>query len=458
MKFFDSQNNKNLYNFPIEISSNNKLLLPINNLTNTFIIELICKKQSGDSFLNISFFKNKILLKNIKEIIDFNIFNVKKIICSLSQEPDEILIEKNKGSIGKIILDRIIISKQKEEHIDIYAKICFIVPYSLYGGAEVYLENLLKYSPPNLSIDLLINSDNKIKNSNFPNNIKIKNYLNNLFQFLNLNNYEQIIFYNSKKLYHDLLSYKKINPSIKIYEIYHSDFIWPDSMSLVKQRENIDVIFKTSNLVGKEINIEEQIICPPPLEFNKFNFSRKTTKIKNLGFIGRLSKEKNPLLAIDMAEKLNLPLYIAGDGPLKAEVVLYSKGKNVTILGWQNSLEFYKKIDCLLLTSEMEGVPNVILEALASGLPIIGPDVGGISDVLKDTISFIFNIESYNFNEIKLFIDNNLNYNYKNVLKSKEYNAENIANIFFKRIVKDFKKPIEINIDNKLKIIDGILI
>jgi len=458
MKLFDSQFNKNLYNFPIEIFSNYKIKLPVSNLSNNFIIELICKKQSGDSFLNISFFKNKILLKNIKEIIDSNIFNVKKIHCSLPQEPDEILIEKNKGSIGKIIINRLIISKQKEEYIDLYAKICFIIPYQLYGGAEVYLENLLKFVPSYLPIDLLINSDNKIKNSTFSKNIKIKNYLNNLFQFLNLNSYEQIIFYNSKKLYNDLLSYKKLNPSIKIYEIYHSDFVWPDAMSLIEKRENIDVVFKTSTLVGKNINVEEQIICPPPLDFNKFNFSRKTTKIKNLGFIGRLSKEKNPLLAIDLAEKLNLPLYIAGDGPLKLEVISYSKGKNVTMLGWQNALDFYKKIDCLLLTSEMEGVPNVILEALASGLPILSTEVGGIPDLLKDTISLTFDKINYDFNKIKLFINDNYNYNYKNVLKSKEYNAENIANIFFKRIIQDFKKPIEINIDNKMKIIDGIII
>jgi len=465
MKLFDSHFNKNIFlnknlsNFPLEISSNSKLNIPLYTSSSSFNMEIICKKQSGDSFLNISFFKNKILLKTFKEIIDFNIFGNKKIYCHLPEEPDEIIIEKNKGSIGKILINRIIILKEKEKFIDLYSKICFIVPYQLYGGAEVYLENLLKNSPKHLSIDLLINGDNKIKNSFFSKNIKIKNYLNNLFDFLNLNNYEQIIFYNSKKIYNDILLYKKINQSIKIYEIYHSDFTWPDAMALVKNRENIDVIFKTSNLVGKEINIEEQIICPPPLDFNKFNFSRKTSKIKNLGFIGRLSKEKNPFLAIDMAEKLNLPLYIAGDGPLRSDLALYCKSKsNIKLLGWQNSLEFYKKIDCLLLTSEMEGVPNVILEALSSGLPVISSNVGGISEILDNTISYLFNLNNINYSELNLFINNNFNYNYNNIVKAKEYNLENISNIFFKRIIQDFKEPIEINIDNKFKIINGILL
>ncbi|MSW50301.1 MAG: glycosyltransferase, partial [Actinobacteria bacterium] len=317
--------------------------------------------------------------------------------------------------------------------------------------------NLLKNSPQQLQIDLLINGDNKIKNSNFPNNIKIKNYLNNILDFLCSNKYDQIIFYNSKKIYNSLLSYKKINQSIKIYEIYHSDFIWPDSMATIENRINIDTVFKTSEVVGKNINVSNQIICPPPLDFARFNFSRKTDKIKKLGFIGRLSSEKNPLLAIEIAKELNLPILIAGDGPLKKEVIL-QLNNNVIFLGWQNPIEFYKKIDCLILTSEIEGLPNVILEGLASGLPIISTDVGGISNALLNTNSFIFEKNNLNINNLKNFIDNNLSYNYKNILKAKEYDKELICKKFFDEIIKDFKKPIEINIKNNHSIIEGILL
>ena len=285
MKFFDSHFdnnifiNKTLAKLPADISSNSKILISKNIDFKNLNLELICKKQSGDSFLNISFFKNKILIKSFKEIIDTNIFSVKKFKYFLSQEPDEILIEKNKGSIGKIIINRIIVSKVEEEFVEINSKIGFIVPYQLYGGAEVYLENLLKNSPNNVNLDLLISRDNKIKNFRFPSNIKIKNYSNNILNFLNANNYEQIIFYNSKKIYNDLLIYKKINPSIKYYEIYHSDFSWPDSMSTVEKRESISAVFKTSSLVGKNINVEDQLICPPPLDFSRFNFSRKKLQI-----------------------------------------------------------------------------------------------------------------------------------------------------------------------------------
>jgi glycosyltransferase involved in cell wall biosynthesis len=254
--------------------------------------------------------------------------------------------------------------------------------------------------------------------------------------------------------------YKKINKSIKLYEIYHSDFIWPDAMSTIDIRDGIDTVFKTSNLVGKNITVKNQIICPPPLDFSRFNFSRKTGKIRNLGFIGRLSPEKNPLLAIDIANKLKMPLIMAGDGPLKSEIVLRLKNdfNHVTFLGWQNPLDFYKKIDCLILTSEVEGLPNVILEALASGLPIISTDVGGIPDVLSNTNSFLFNKNNLNIDNLKNFIENNSNYNFNNVLKAKEYDKETICKKFFDEIKKDFIKPIEIMIKNNDTIINGMLL
>ena len=131
---------------------------------------------------------------------------------------------------------------------------------------------------------------------------------------------------------------------------------------------------------------------------------------------------------------------------------------NVIFLGWQNPIEFYKKIDCLILTSEIEGLPNVILEGLASGLPIISTDVGGISNALLNTNSFIFEKNNLNINNLKNFIDNNLSYNYKNILKAKEYDKELICKKFFDEIIKDFKKPIEINIKNNHSIIEGVLL
>lgn len=42
---------------------------------------------------------------------------------------------------------------------------------------------------------------------------------------------------------------------------------------------------------------------------------------------------------------------------------------------------------CFLLTSLFEGVPNVLLEAAARGLPIVAPDVGGVGEVVQDGLT-----------------------------------------------------------------------
>jgi glycosyltransferase involved in cell wall biosynthesis len=48
---------------------------------------------------------------------------------------------------------------------------------------------------------------------------------------------------------------------------------------------------------------------------------------------------------------------------------------------------FYAAADVLLLTSDHEGTPNVVMEAMASGLPVVSTDVGDVSELVKDGLS-----------------------------------------------------------------------
>jgi glycosyltransferase involved in cell wall biosynthesis len=43
----------------------------------------------------------------------------------------------------------------------------------------------------------------------------------------------------------------------------------------------------------------------------------------------------------------------------------------------------YKEADVLVLTSDHEGTPNVLLEAMASGLPVVATKVGGVAEIVK---------------------------------------------------------------------------
>jgi len=80
---------------------------------------------------------------------------------------------------------------------------------------------------------------------------------------------------------------------------------------------------------------------------------------------------------------------LAGEGPERVElqVLIQQYGLNETFV-LQGHLEdmqsFYRSLDLYLNTSVHEGIPMSILEAMAYGLPVIAPNVGGISEIVSD--------------------------------------------------------------------------
>ena len=80
----------------------------------------------------------------------------------------------------------------------------------------------------------------------------------------------------------------------------------------------------------------------------------------------------------------------------------------IILLGFQNNTtELLKKSSIYVFTSLSEGTPNTILEAMASGLPVISSDVGGISQIiLHGENGFLYNLnDQYKFEKNKALID-----------------------------------------------------
>ena len=109
-------------------------------------------------------------------------------------------------------------------------------------------------------------------------------------------------------------------------------------------------------------------------------------------FVGNLYKEKGAGDIVDAFEQLaprrpDLTLCIAGQGPLKASLDERAAriGPQLKILGPRPHAEVAKLLgaaDVLTLPSWNEGTPSVLLEALASGRPVVMTPVGGIPDVV----------------------------------------------------------------------------
>lgn len=116
--------------------------------------------------------------------------------------------------------------------------------------------------------------------------------------------------------------------------------------------------------------------------------------IRRIVMAGRLSVQKNPLLAVEALARIkDLPWQfdVIGDGPLaaglRARVEQLGLAERVNFHGWKAGSEVAKIFaasDILLMTSLHEGLPMVAIEALQHGLAIVGSAIGGLQDVVDD--------------------------------------------------------------------------
>lgn len=115
-----------------------------------------------------------------------------------------------------------------------------------------------------------------------------------------------------------------------------------------------------------------------------------------VGTVGRLVKEKNqPLLVRAMAPLLSpaVRLVVVGDGPerpaLEAAVAaLGERAAFVHLLGARGDVpRLYAAFDVFALSSDSEGLPLVLIEAMASGLAVVSTAVGGIAVVVTDDVT-----------------------------------------------------------------------
>jgi glycosyltransferase involved in cell wall biosynthesis len=125
--------------------------------------------------------------------------------------------------------------------------------------------------------------------------------------------------------------------------------------------------------------------------------ARPRGKNVRLLFVGRLDKNKRPEKFIDLAAALvkrfpalDLSFQIAGDGELRAELEKRALNSGLTPGKFEfsgvcsNMNAVYSQADILVSTSVREGTSNVILEAMAHGLPVIATRVGGTPDILSE--------------------------------------------------------------------------
>lgn len=202
--------------------------------------------------------------------------------------------------------------------------------------------------------------------------------------------------------------YKFIAPFIKI--------LWENADALVANSNELKRF--AENFYHKK----PILVIHNGVDVEKFEIAVKKEIEKEIRilFVSRLIERKGLQHIIPMLKNIQslvsspINLIIVGDGPyreiLEKLVEQYDVKDIVQFVGGKekNELsEYYRNADIFILPSRMEGMPNVVLEAMASGLPIIMTPCGGSEELVKKN-GYVVQLEHFDKAIIKLCNDRNL--------------------------------------------------
>ncbi len=156
---------------------------------------------------------------------------------------------------------------------------------------------------------------------------------------------------------------------------------------------------------------------------NKISFTKSSETIK-IGSIARLTFQKNPLLFVEIANKilseyptLNIEFSILGTGltdhlknDVERQIKLYKIQDKFTLLGWgdrKKSEDYLKSLDIFILPSIFEGLPLSLLEAMSYGVICITSKSDGCNDVIQNGYNgySCITVDEY-FSTFQMLIDN----------------------------------------------------
>ncbi len=206
---------------------------------------------------------------------------------------------------------------------------------------------------------------------------------------------------------------KKIKAKLQIQ--VHTDFLSPYfrkqfwlnyprvilAKFILKRADSIRVVSeRIKQSIVKNIKVKkEPVVLPIFVDHGfikryqpKFDLHKKYPQFEFIILMmSRLTNEKNIGLAIEVLvklwkDKVSAGLVIVGDGPEKNHLVSLVKkfnldGKVIFEKWTEDPISYYKTADLFLVTSNYEGYGLTIVEALASGLPVMSTDVGVANEV-----------------------------------------------------------------------------
>lgn len=201
-----------------------------------------------------------------------------------------------------------------------------------------------------------------------------------------------------------------------IYKKMWIDFFYFITIAAYKEADKNVSLFRGNRDFQLELGAPRertQIICNG-VDLEKYSTEKETHTGYNIGAILRIVPIKDVMTLIRAFKIVrntmeNVKLYLVGPTDEEPEyyqqcrnlVELLKLNKDVIFTGKADVRIYLKKLDVMVLTSISEGQPLVILEGMASGIPVVSTDVGACRELLEadeneDTCGLITNLVSPN--------------------------------------------------------------
>lgn len=174
---------------------------------------------------------------------------------------------------------------------------------------------------------------------------------------------------------------------------------WKWIVSNLNKASHVIVLAQTF----KDILIEQGVTTDVQLSTTKvpddmidgFDINSRTGNVKSILFLSRIEKAKGVFEAVQTYNMLKneypyLKMRIVGDGTVLTELRQFVEDNKINDITFTGALsgkaiiEEYKNADFFFFTSHGEGMPTVVLEAMAFGLPVVTRAVGGLCDFFED--------------------------------------------------------------------------
>ena len=223
---------------------------------------------------------------------------------------------------------------------------------------------------------------------------------------------DAMVLQNSLAAYSALPAIKQKRPKLHVADILHAvDANWDFFSATLDVAEAIDRRVAISE-AGRDRLVEMQTpqgairLIPNGVDLERFDpeqFDRAEVrrswripgKAPVVAFVGRLDRVKRPLLLPDVAREIErmegppVVFVVAGDGPehepLVSRISAIGMDRSFRVLGHVDEPEeVYAGADLLIVTSEAEGAPLAVLEALAMRTPVVACRVGAIEEALPE--------------------------------------------------------------------------